>query len=382
MQVFDVGKDVDVMIHPRNRDSAAPTPDLTLFQAKVLTPEGTVIQAKLELHDNGTISVHFVSFISGRHRLAVQLNGVPLRGSPSSLEVRGEPDYSPGTSLLQKESMEVLKRSPNLNILSDVQTDFAGNFYILLDNVIRVSDSNLNPSNSIHLNHVLKKPWNHAITSEGQIIISDTQSHQLFVFDKDGTFLYGIGKEGEGEGELKTPLGIATDCYDNIAVCDAGNHRIQLFNPDKSFKCSFGNEQNDEIMYPIAVIFNKQGQVVVSESSLWFSNYHPLKPPPFAIDAANSIECVKIFDRDGKILQKFGEPGEERGQFWVPFALLIDHSNNIWVADFTYGCIQIFDEKGKLKEVFPSKEKEKGAGVLSTFGLASNGQVFAFSALL
>ena len=107
-----------------------------------------------------------------------------------------------------------------------------------------------------------------------------------------------------------------------------------------------------------------------------------LEPPPIAIDAANSIECVKIFDRGGRILQKFGEPGEERGQFWVPFALQIDHSNNIWVADFTYGSIQIFDEKGKLKEVFPSKEKERGAGVFSTFALASNGQVFAFSALL
>lgn len=342
-----------------------------------------MIEAKLRLHDEGIISVHFTSYIQGRHRLAVQLEGNSLRGSPRTLEIKGEPDYSPATSLLQKLPLEALGRKPDSTFFCDLQSDFVGNIYVLIEAaVIRVFDADLNPLYSIDLPDVMKKPWNFVINSEGQILISDTGSHKLFVFQRDGTVLREIGKEGEAPGELKTPLGLTVDSYDNIAVCDAGNRRIQLFNPDTSIKCAFGSEHDGELMYPVSVVFNSQGHIIVSESSLWFSSYQPLPKPSGSFDEASAIECVKIFSRDGQILQKFGEPGEGRGQFWAPLSVAVDHWNHIWVIDFTYGSIQVFDDKGIVKEVFSFKEKEKGAGCLSSITVASNGVVLYISAPL
>jgi hypothetical protein len=378
--VFDVGKDVEVIIQSSNRRRGPPSPpDLKLFQAKVLTPKQTVIQAKLQLSDDGSISVHFTSYIPGRHRMAVQVEGNSLRGSPRTLEIKGEPDYSAGTTLLQKLPTDLLEGI--LNSLC-VRPDLGGNIYVLDEGVIRVFDADFNPLHTIDLLNMTKKAWNFTINSEGRIIVSDTGSHKLLVFKTDGTFLHEIGSEGNGRGELKTPLGVTADSYDNIAVCDAGNYRIQLFNPDTSFKCSFGDEQDGDTIFPVSIQFNSQGQIIVAESSLWFSNYRPLPAPPGGFDAANAVECVKIFSRDGQVLQKFGEPGEGRGQFWAPITLAVDHWDYIWVADFTYGSIQVFDEKGNLKEVFASEEKEKGAGWLSTMVAASNGAVLYMSAPL
>ena len=339
-----------------------------------------MIQAKLQVNDDGTISVHFTSHIPGRHRLAVQLEGNSLRGSPQTLEIKGDPDYSADTSLLKKIPTNKLEGSVNLKSLC-VRSDRFGKVYILDAGVIRVFDADFNQLYAIDLFAVMKKPWGFTINSEGRIIVSDTASSKLFVFNSDGTLLHEIGNEGKDRGELKTPLGVTVDWYDNIAVCDSGNGRIQLFNPDTSFKRSFGGETDGEMMYPVAIQFNSQGHLIVSESSLWFSNYRPLPAPTGSFDEANAVECLKIFSRDGQLLQKFGEPGEGKGQFWAPISVAVDHWDHIWVADFTYGCVQVFDEKGNVKEVFPA-EKDQGAGCLSSMTTTSNGAVLYLSSPL
>lgn len=336
-----------------------------------------MIQAKLQLHDDGSLSVNFTSYIQGRHRLAVQLQGNSLRGSPLTLEIKGEPDYSIGTNLLQKLPLDHWNK--NQKWLCS-RTDQVGNIYVLAENVIVVFDAAFNPLYTIDLHDVMKKPWNFTIDGDGRIIVSDTGCHKLFLFGKDGTFLLEFGAEGQGPGELNSPLGVTVDSYGNIAVCDSGNRRIQFFNQDTSFKSSFSSDQDVEIMYPLAIQINSHGQIVVSESSLWFWSYRPLPVGSGTFDANNAVECIKIFNREGQVLRKFGEPGEGRGQFWAPVTLGVDFRDHIWVADFTYGRIQVFDEKGNVKEVFAceEKEKEKGTGWLSTITTASNGAILYY----
>ena len=379
--MFEVGKEVEVFIQPKNRCPPTP-PDVKKFNAKVLTPKQTVIQAKLQLHDDGTISVHFTSYIPGRHRVAVEVEGNSLRGSPQSLEIKGELDDTNITTFFQRLPIDGLEGSmKNKSFSLCMRSDHVGHIYILNATAIHVYDADFNLLHTIELVDVIKNPWNFAIDSEGRIIVSDTSSGKLFVFSSSGNLLHEIGKEGKDRGELKTPLGVAVDAYDNIAVCDSGNGRIQIFNQDSTFKHSFGDEPDGEAMYPVSVTFNSQGHIIVSESSLWFSNYRPLPAPPGGFDPAHAVECVKIFSQDGQLLQKFGGPGEEEGQFWAPISITVDHWDHIWVADFTYGSVQVFDEKGNVKKVFPS-DKGKEAGYLSSLTIISNGAMLYLSSPL
>ena len=65
--------------------------------------------------------------------------------------------------------------------------------------------------------------------------LSDLNAHCINVFSKEGKFLYDIGSEGSGDGQLKDPAGLAIDKFNNLIVCDSGNKRLQLFTLDGKF---------------------------------------------------------------------------------------------------------------------------------------------------
>ena len=51
------------------------------------------------------------------------------------------------------------------------------------------------------------------------------------MFDSQGGFLDEWGIEGAGEGEFRSPQGLAVGSDGNVYVSDQGNHRIMVFNP-------------------------------------------------------------------------------------------------------------------------------------------------------
>lgn len=51
-----------------------------------------------------------------------------------------------------------------------------------------------------------------------------------------------FGREGEGEGELCRPWGVACDKEGHIVVADRSNNRIQVFKPDGTFRHKFGSQ--------------------------------------------------------------------------------------------------------------------------------------------
>ena len=379
-KVYDIGKEIVVLINPTGispaQRSSGPD-DLSSFQAKVLTPNQTVIPANLEQHADGSLSVHFTSYIKGRHRLAVRLSGNELRGSPMTVDIGGDLDYSPDTSLLQKLPLDEWK---NTRKTFAVTADFYGNIYILSEDKVYVYDAQFN------LTHwfgeggrgpgQLETPMAIAADRDGRVLVTDAGKHQLIVFDRSGDFIQEIGDKGEKHGQLCYPLGIAADRYGNVAVCDAGNHRVQIFNPDGTFKFSFGDEEKSQL-FPVAIAFNSHGHMVVSESSLWSQNrLHSSGQTTF--DAKTAVECVKIFDSTGQAIMTFGESGEGKGRFWGPIRVTVDSQDHIWVAEFSYGRIQVFDQEGNVIEVYSSGEEEKGTGWLPILTRAANGSILYY----
>lgn len=64
----------------------------------------------------------------------------------------------------------------------------------------------------------------------GWLYVADTGGHSVALFDADGLFVGTIGLgEGEGPGELRSPVDVAVTDDDRIWVVDSGNHRLQVF---------------------------------------------------------------------------------------------------------------------------------------------------------
>ena len=88
-------------------------------------------------------------------------------------------------------------------------------------------------------------------------------AHCVKVFSKEGVFLYNIGSEGSGEGQLKYPRGLVVAAFDNLIVCDSDNHRLQMFTLDGKFLTLFGQE----IHVPWAATVCENGNLLVTDAA-------------------------------------------------------------------------------------------------------------------
>jgi hypothetical protein len=68
-----------------------------------------------------------------------------------------------------------------------------------------------------------------ATGGEGQIFVSDSQESVIRVFNRDGTFLRNIGRDGEGPEEFSRPCCIAFGPAGDLWVRDSRNRRYMSF---------------------------------------------------------------------------------------------------------------------------------------------------------
>ena len=100
-----------------------------------------------------------------------------------------------------------------------------------------------------------------AVCHQDMFFVSYRLLHCVKVFSKEGVFLYDIGSEGSGDGELNEPAVLAIDKFNNLIVCDSGNNRLQVFSLDGKFV----NSVTEEIESPYSVAVPKDGNLLVSD---------------------------------------------------------------------------------------------------------------------
>nr|CAD7589458.1 unnamed protein product [Timema genevievae] len=186
-----------------------------------------------------------------------------------------------------------------------------------------------------------------------EIYVTDKWSHCIHVFDKDGRFLRKLCFKGHGEGQLRSPEGIslgpdpANQEGALLYVCDTGNDRVQILNPDNG---SFINQigiiggEKGRINKSLLTEFNQPTGVAVSKDRI------------VVIDFGN--RRVKLFTLAGEKVKEFGAMGSSGGQFLSPECVAVDPLGFILVGDSGNARVQIFQPDGALVRVFG----KRGAG--------------------
>jgi len=91
---------------------------------------------------------------------------------------------------------------------------------------------------------------------EDRFFVSDAGANCIKVFSKEGKFLYNIGSEGTGDRQLKGPVGLAIDKFNNLIVCDIENSRLQIFGLDGKFVTKKHYPEIDSVPWSVAVSNN------------------------------------------------------------------------------------------------------------------------------
>jgi hypothetical protein len=99
---------------------------------------------------------------------------------------------------------------------------------------------------------------------------------------------YGSGETG---GEFYLPYGVTRTPDGRIVVADTHNHRMQLFEENGSFICSFGEYGSDpgQFIYPYDAAVTSDGKIYVMEKTTAFScHYNFVKKIAYIVCVSNS----------------------------------------------------------------------------------------------
>jgi len=163
---------------------------------------------------------------------------------------------------------------------------------------------------------------------DGRIYVVDSGSHQLRVFNSDGSPEFSIGGPGDGEGLFRYPAGIFVDAVAaEIFVVDQLNFRVQVFDLQGVYlRCiggstgrSFGPRRS--LNQPQGVWVDTAGRVLIS-------------------DAADGQ--VKVFDRNGNPLATIGDFGTGPGSLRIPMDLVVDEHQRLFVASANNARLEVF----------------------------------------
>jgi len=182
-------------------------------------------------------------------------------------------------------------------------------------------------------------------------------------------FVYG-SERGEGNAFV-LPVAVATGADGRIAVADMGRRCVHLYVPaaQRYFRLTGG--KNDRISSPVAVIFDEELRLYVSDSAGKIFGFGPEGELRFAVTKAGAdalqrptglayskhkkllyvvdtlANKVHAFDTTGTLAFSFGQRGEEAHRFNFPTHIFWSPKGELYVTNSLAFRIEIFDEDGK-----------------------------------
>lgn len=186
------------------------------------------------------------------------------------------------------------------------------------------------------------EPVNLACNQVGDIAVVDLMAANIQVFDALGTHLFTFGSFGTGPGQFMEPYGVAFTPEGNIAVLSRRPNRLQLFDANGVYL-----------------------KTLLSEETPRPGNLGNLLRKDLAIRQDGMIaivmgaDTVKLYDKNGKFVRRFGTLGKGPGQFDRPSDVEFTSDGHLVIADRFNIRVQVLDERGRFirqvgKDYYPA----------------------------
>ncbi len=173
-----------------------------------------------------------------------------------------------GNIYLYSESVQFIKKITNEHLITVCYLSVAPDGNII---VYDKSDENLkvfSPDGAELLQSFSADPPADIVYHQEMFFATRFSEHCVKVYNREGVFLYDIGSEGSGDGQLRFPTGLAIDKFKNLIVCDSENSRLQVFTLDGHFVNTIGKILTDhDLTCPWAVAVSKTGRVYVTDKA-------------------------------------------------------------------------------------------------------------------
>jgi DNA-binding beta-propeller fold protein YncE len=151
-----------------------------------------------------------------------------------------------------------------------------------------------------------------------RVYATDMTSQSVEAFDTaTGQRLAAFGTVGDGDGQFRLPLGVATDSKGDVYVADMMRCRVQKFSPDGKFLMGFGE------MGDFAGAFVRPKHLAVDSDGVIY-----------VVDAG--FQNVQMFNASGKLLMHFGAAGGHPGSMYLPAGIAVSDDAPDMVEGLTH----------------------------------------------
>ena len=334
-----IGLEANIMLTTRNAKGEQCYEKRDYVTVVIKNQDGHDCATETRVLDNkdGSYKISYFAKKTGKCRVSVRINGEHIRQSPFAAEVKPR-QFRPVLSFGKRGLAE---------------EDFA-------------------------------RPCEIAVNELDEIAVTDIGRSRVQVFSSDGTYLRSFGSRGSKEGEFNSPKGIAIDNENGIFfIADSFNNRIQLFTGQGEFLNKFGEKGNldHQLSYPHGLSIGSDGNCIVADSGnkkikLFSRNgqflrsigsegsfstpIHCIQYKEYLIASDFEEHCIKVFDKAGHFLYKFGKYGTGDREFNGPYHLSINKAEHLMVCDTNNHRIQVFEVNGKFLGKFGSEGDKIG----------------------
>ena len=158
----------------------------------------------------------------------------------------------------------------------------------------------------------------------GDLYISDGYGNcRIHKYSPDGRHILSWGEPGVDAGQFICPHNVVIDKEDHIYIADRENYRIQVFDANGKFITMWNN-----VHRPDGICLDSEGNFFIGE----------LNGTSFVADCPGLGHRISIYNLEGKLLTRFGDPEEGEGptQFIAPHAAAVDSRGDLYVGDVAY----------------------------------------------
>lgn len=208
-----------------------------------------------------------------------------------------------------------------------------------------------------------------AVDASGKIYVGEYIGGRIQVFDADGKFitqwmvdpkmpLTGMAADRNGvvyvaqSGTISRHEGQTGNLLGKVAYSEGWGFDDVHVGADGGLVASWYKNRDD------IVRFNSSGQVVRTiRAAISTVTDESELDTQVAIDGLGNIYALGSFNNavfkfspEGKFITRFGDAGDQAGQFRAPSAIAVDGKGRVYVSDFK--GVQVFDSNGRYLAVF------------------------------
>ena len=163
------------------------------------------------------------------------------------------------------------------------------------------------------------------VAPNGTIFVSDRDNHKIHVFDADRKFIRSFGQQGVEKGQLQHPTGVTISTGSLLYVIHGNG--VDVMKDDGVFMQRIGC---GTLNHPWDVAVH-QGEVFVAD---------------------NGNHRVAVFSQDGELIRTIGSHGTGPGQFRYPTGVAISPDGELYVSECGNGRVQVLTPQGAYIRVF------------------------------